>query len=558
MSLWERYSALTEVVEQLERAVASGDDRHGGTAGGPRRGAVGRRGRSGRSSCWPSCSRRRTRSRPPGGSCRRPGARSCRGSRRGRAAGPGDGDGGGDRGQRRALVGHRPAAPRPGERAWRRPTRCRPTAPLPRRRWRQRNGGSANWPAQQATLPGRLSAAERLSTTSTGPRPTGGRRSDATRRRSCGPGGSAGADRPGRLRLRPPGASGLAGAARDLADDGSWLAAGEGLDRWEEVAGGWVANARAVLAANRAPLDRRAELRGLLDAYAAKAAAIGRAEDPALADLHDAAHDALHTAPCDLDAATDPRDPLHRRRPLRQCPGERPRMIDRVPPGSPSDDATPLLRARLRRNGSRRRVLRHLRRARWRRPGRSRLRRRPAPAGAGAGPAAPAGRCRWRWGDAAGRAALSAVGLPGDVLPDGYCDTCGALAAPLASPGPGSGGRGRGGSRARRRAGVGPVGVDRRPHDRVGPGPGEPPDHQRADGVEPASGRHRRRPRRRARRPDGRSPRRSSWPTPRWPRTSGSAPAAGRRSAGPGPMSPGGSRASAAEVPERRSTSSPS
>ena len=58
-----------------------------------------------------------------------------------------------------------------------------------------------------------------------------------------------------------------------------------------------------MLAANRGPLDRRSELRGLLAAYAAKAAATGQAEERALSDLHDAAHEALHVAPCDLDAA---------------------------------------------------------------------------------------------------------------------------------------------------------------------------------------------------------------------------------------------------------------
>jgi chromosome segregation ATPase len=48
-------------------------------------------------------------------------------------------------------------------------------------------------------------------------------------------------------------------------------------------------------------LDRRGELRGLLDAYQAKAARLGAVED--LASLHDQARDLLWTAPCDLDVA---------------------------------------------------------------------------------------------------------------------------------------------------------------------------------------------------------------------------------------------------------------
>jgi len=51
-------------------------------------------------------------------------------------------------------------------------------------------------------------------------------------------------------------------------------------------------------------LDRRAELRGRLDAYRIKAARLGHSEDPALTDLHRRAHDLLWHAPCDLAAAT--------------------------------------------------------------------------------------------------------------------------------------------------------------------------------------------------------------------------------------------------------------
>ena len=48
----------------------------------------------------------------------------------------------------------------------------------------------------------------------------------------------------------------------------------------------------------------RDELRGRLDAYRAKAAALGRAEDLVLDDAYGRARDALYVAPCDLDEAT--------------------------------------------------------------------------------------------------------------------------------------------------------------------------------------------------------------------------------------------------------------
>jgi len=52
-----------------------------------------------------------------------------------------------------------------------------------------------------------------------------------------------------------------------------------------------------------ADLDRRDEMRGLLDAYKAKAAQLGAAEDLHLAGLYEQARATLWTAPCDLAAA---------------------------------------------------------------------------------------------------------------------------------------------------------------------------------------------------------------------------------------------------------------
>ncbi|MCK9871293.1 hypothetical protein MRI28_16880 [Nocardiopsis dassonvillei] len=51
-------------------------------------------------------------------------------------------------------------------------------------------------------------------------------------------------------------------------------------------------------------LERRAELRGRLDAYHSRSVRLGVAEDPRLARLHSTAHWELWTAPCDLRAAT--------------------------------------------------------------------------------------------------------------------------------------------------------------------------------------------------------------------------------------------------------------
>lgn len=82
-----------------------------------------------------------------------------------------------------------------------------------------------------------------------------------------------------------------------------WRAAVNGLAAWCRLAEGIAATAEQVLAANRAPLERRNELRGLLDALAVKAAAAGRAEDPGLSVLHERARALLYVAPCDLDAA---------------------------------------------------------------------------------------------------------------------------------------------------------------------------------------------------------------------------------------------------------------
>ncbi|GAA3884819.1 hypothetical protein GCM10022243_57050 [Saccharothrix violaceirubra] len=62
--------------------------------------------------------------------------------------------------------------------------------------------------------------------------------------------------------------------------------------------------ARAVLEQLAGTLERRAELRGRLSAYQAKATRTGHAEDAELSDLHRRARSVLYSAPCDLRAAT--------------------------------------------------------------------------------------------------------------------------------------------------------------------------------------------------------------------------------------------------------------
>jgi hypothetical protein len=64
------------------------------------------------------------------------------------------------------------------------------------------------------------------------------------------------------------------------------------------------AEAAAVVRTARECVAARDELRGRIDAYRAKAVAVGRAEDLALDDAYARARDALYVAPCDVDEAT--------------------------------------------------------------------------------------------------------------------------------------------------------------------------------------------------------------------------------------------------------------
>ncbi|MGW0145849.1 hypothetical protein ACWDVU_09605 [Streptomyces sp. NPDC003333] len=75
------------------------------------------------------------------------------------------------------------------------------------------------------------------------------------------------------------------------------------LESLEQKAEDELLRARESLTAVTAPLAVRAELRGRLDAYRAKVARHGLAEDPLLVERYDAARRMLWSAPCDLRVA---------------------------------------------------------------------------------------------------------------------------------------------------------------------------------------------------------------------------------------------------------------
>lgn len=87
-------------------------------------------------------------------------------------------------------------------------------------------------------------------------------------------------------------------------DAGRWVELATEADRLDRAAAGTLDDIRRSLLAIGGLLDRRAELRGRLEAFQVKAARLGFAEDRGLQQLHSAAHSLLFTAPCDLPAAT--------------------------------------------------------------------------------------------------------------------------------------------------------------------------------------------------------------------------------------------------------------
>ncbi|KAA2255216.1 hypothetical protein F0L68_28760 [Solihabitans fulvus] len=113
-----------------------------------------------------------------------------------------------------------------------------------------------------------------------------------------------GAPRPIRLASALPALRRQLDLAARSGDRHDWPGAAEHLAGLAGAAGAALDRAASAKDSATALLDRRAELRGRLDAYRAKAARLGFAEDADLSSLHAEARALLWTAPCDLPAAT--------------------------------------------------------------------------------------------------------------------------------------------------------------------------------------------------------------------------------------------------------------
>lgn len=83
----------------------------------------------------------------------------------------------------------------------------------------------------------------------------------------------------------------------------SWQHTRAKLDAFLRLAERLVVQLTAAERRNRHPIEHRDQLRGLLSAYRAKAAALGLIELPAITDLTDEAHNELYTSPTNLPRA---------------------------------------------------------------------------------------------------------------------------------------------------------------------------------------------------------------------------------------------------------------
>jgi hypothetical protein len=84
---------------------------------------------------------------------------------------------------------------------------------------------------------------------------------------------------------------------------GRWQAVKLGVANWSTQLAARLAECRRVTYENRRPVERRHELRGLLDGFRAKAADTGLAEDPTVTELYRRAHALLYARPTPLLAA---------------------------------------------------------------------------------------------------------------------------------------------------------------------------------------------------------------------------------------------------------------
>jgi hypothetical protein len=88
-----------------------------------------------------------------------------------------------------------------------------------------------------------------------------------------------------------------------LADAGRWDEAVAQLDQWSTTLQRRADAAAASTTVCRAPMIERDQLRGLLDAYRAKAHGLGLDEDDDVTDAYQRAQAALYVAPADLASA---------------------------------------------------------------------------------------------------------------------------------------------------------------------------------------------------------------------------------------------------------------
>jgi hypothetical protein len=90
-----------------------------------------------------------------------------------------------------------------------------------------------------------------------------------------------------------------------IARHGAWRQARTVFDQWVARATSLLEQARLIASENRAPIQTRNELRGLLDACQAKATRLGLIEDPRCSNVFERAQASLYTAPTDLAEATE-------------------------------------------------------------------------------------------------------------------------------------------------------------------------------------------------------------------------------------------------------------
>jgi hypothetical protein len=90
-----------------------------------------------------------------------------------------------------------------------------------------------------------------------------------------------------------------------IARHGAWREARAVLEQWTKRTRSLLEQASRVASENRAPIQTRNELRGLLDACQAKALRLGLIEELELSGMFKAAQQTLYTAPTDLASATE-------------------------------------------------------------------------------------------------------------------------------------------------------------------------------------------------------------------------------------------------------------